>query len=134
MVARYVIAIRELMKRRDAAQIEADDTDTSTWRRSHHSGQVYAYAQAILTIHDTFNPATPYSAALYAEDERYARACLRVGTDVRLAPYAGLLLYRHRGEEEHWDWVVDAPVEELVSWGESLKTDNLPAQDAAVTG
>jgi hypothetical protein len=67
----------------------------------------------------------------YLTDAQIA-ARARVESDDRLAAHARLLVdYDWNNEDEHLDWVITAPVDDLVAWAQSIEQDerDLASQD-----
>lgn len=54
----------------------------------------------------------------------YQRAAERVRNTPELEPHADTILYEWPEGDEHWQWVIDAPVAEIVRWAESVSTDD----------
>lgn len=48
----------------------------------------------------------------------YAKAKRRVENDKRLAPHADFILADWPEGDEHWRWVIKAPVDEILDWVE----------------
>ena len=46
----------------------------------------------------------------------YCEARSRVEADEQLAPYTETILADYPEGDEHWRWVIDAPVDEIVAW------------------
>jgi hypothetical protein len=49
----------------------------------------------------------------------YREACLRVDADEQLAPYADTILADFPEGDDHWQWVIDAPTDEIVAWAKA---------------
>lgn len=58
-----------------------------------------------------------------AFEEPYAEmADDRVTAEPQLAPYRDLLTeYDWDNQEEHWEWVATAEIEEIVDWAETIR-------------
>ncbi len=51
----------------------------------------------------------------------YAIATMRVEREPELLPYRDVILHEEGTEgDEHWNWVIDAPVEEIVAWAATI--------------
>jgi len=48
----------------------------------------------------------------------YREAEARVRGDNRLAQHAETILDDHADGDDHWQWVIDAEADEIVSWAE----------------
>ena len=46
----------------------------------------------------------------------YCEARRRVEADEQLTPYAETILADYPEGDEHWQWVIDAPTDEIVAW------------------
>jgi len=49
----------------------------------------------------------------------YCEARSRVEADEQLAPYAETILAGYHEGDEHWQWVIDAPTDEIVAWAKA---------------
>ena len=76
---------------------------------------------------------------LYADQSEYEKAKSRVNNTPALTRFSEFIL-ADWAEEDHWTWVINAPVSEIVDWAESgvidddldaLETKVLNAEDAA---
>jgi hypothetical protein len=52
--------------------------------------------------------------------ELYRKAKERVDSTPELEPYRADILYDWPEGEEHWQWVVNADVQEIVTWAEQF--------------
>ena len=51
----------------------------------------------------------------------YAIAAMRVEREPDLLPFRETILHEEWTEaDEHWTWVIDAPVEEIVAWAATI--------------
>ncbi len=50
----------------------------------------------------------------------YALAAMRVEREPDLLPHREVILYEWLEGDEHWQWVIDAPLAEIVEWAESV--------------
>lgn len=51
---------------------------------------------------------------------RFDLAAIRVQNNEDLRPYASIFLADWTEGDEHFDWVLEAPVAELVDWAEEI--------------
>lgn len=51
----------------------------------------------------------------------FIRAQKRVYEEPELKPYADTILYDWNEGDEHWEWVMEAPVEEIVKWAKETQ-------------
>jgi hypothetical protein len=59
-------------------------------------------------------------------DERitlYAIAEMRVEREPDLLPHREVILHESPEGDEHWNWVIDAPVEEIVEWARTVENE-----------
>ena len=49
----------------------------------------------------------------------YLEAESRVHHDDRLSPHAATILEDHGDGDDHWQWVIDADADEILSWAEA---------------
>ena len=49
----------------------------------------------------------------------YREARFRVDADEQLAPYADTILDDFPEGDDHWQWVIDAPTDEIVAWAKA---------------
>ena len=46
----------------------------------------------------------------------------RIADSSRLQPYADIINYDWPNQEEHWTWVLNSPVAEIVEWAEGIRS------------
>jgi hypothetical protein len=49
----------------------------------------------------------------------FNEAQCRVECEAQLAPFAGTILADYHENDEHWQWVIDAPTDEIVAWAKA---------------
>ena len=49
----------------------------------------------------------------------YREARSRINADEQLAPYADTILADFAEGDDHWQWVIDAPTDEIVAWAKA---------------
>ncbi len=53
----------------------------------------------------------------------YEIAAMRVEREPDLLPHREVILHESPEGDEHWNWVIDAPVEEIVEWARTVAAD-----------
>ncbi len=53
----------------------------------------------------------------------YEIAAMRVERELDLLPHREVILYEWLEGDEHWNWVIDAPVAEIVEWARTVAAD-----------
>lgn len=52
----------------------------------------------------------------------YTKALNRVRNNSQLAAHESTIMADWNEGDEHWNWVIDAPVDEIVDWAETVET------------
>lgn len=53
----------------------------------------------------------------------YIAAEQRVLNDVELYDHRDTILYAWPNAEEHWQWVIDATIQEIIDWAEAIEKE-----------
>lgn len=54
----------------------------------------------------------------------------RVSAEERLSPFYDLLIERdQRDQADHWQWVIETPIADLVAWAEEIRRDEADAAE-----
>lgn len=47
----------------------------------------------------------------------------RVNSDPKLSVHEDTIMYDWKESDEHWEWIITAPVDEIVDWAETVEKD-----------
>jgi len=60
--------------------------------------------------------------------DRYQAMVRKIDETPELEPYRDLILYDWQEEQEHYNWIMIAPVAEIIEWAESIRCDEALAK------
>ena len=61
--------------------------------------------------------------AMYDDQEQYEAAQARVDSTPELQPYEDIIMYDWQEGPEHWEWIAEADVDEIIEWADGIRKD-----------